>query len=98
MNANNDREITGVLFVLTNQVSGMRTITALCAAKFGEANSSMCNRRSKALNQTPNYPAQSKTSSSQAEVLKVPKFFTLVNVEVNCFFLFLFLTHVQTEP
>lgn len=74
MNANNDREIIGALFVLTNGVSGIRTIAVCCAAKFGEANTSMCSRRLKALNQTRNYPAQTKSSLSHTEVLKSPHY------------------------
>lgn len=62
VNANNDREIIGALFLLTNWVSGIRTITVHCAAKFGEANASMCNRHLKALNQTHNYPPESEIS------------------------------------
>lgn len=62
VNANNDREIIGALFVLTNGVSGIRTITVCWTAKFGEANASMCNRRLKALKQTRNYPPESEIS------------------------------------
>lgn len=44
VNANNDREIIGAVFVLTNPGFGIGTITLHLAAKFGEANTSMCNK------------------------------------------------------